>query len=368
MTRVTATIDQAALAHNLELARRQAAGSRVYAVVKADAYGHGLTNLGHAFDAADALAVACLDEALEVREIMPERRVLILEGVFSGAELSQARQQHFELVIHAPWQLRLLEKEGVEGIERVWIKFDTGMHRLGFAAEMALDVHKRIAALGIEQPGIMTHLACADEPEREDTQEQLQVLETVRSAYPGSPVSCANSAGVLLHSSTHGDWIRPGLMLYGVSPLPDSHGSELGLRPAMTLSAKLMAIQDVAAGERVGYGATWKAEKDCRIGIVSIGYGDGYPWREQGVGHVVIRGRQLPLAGRISMDMLGVDLTQLPEAKVGDEVVLWGPELPVEQVARAVGTSPYELVCRVSRRVPRRSIELEMPHSAEASA
>ncbi len=368
MNRVVATIDQAALAHNLEVARRQAAGSQVYAVVKADAYGHGLTNLGRAFDAADALAVACIDEALEVREIMPGRQVLVLEGVFSGEELEQARQQHFELVIHAPWQLWLLEKEGVEGIERVWIKFNTGMHRLGFAPEAALDLRKRLAALGVEKPGIMTHLACADEPERDNTQEQLGSLETVRSVYPGSPVSCANSAGVLLHPSTHGDWIRPGLMLYGVSPLPGGNGQELGLRPAMTLSAKLMAIQDVAVGEQVGYGATWTAEKDCRIGIVSIGYGDGYPWREHGVGHVVIRGRQLPLAGRISMDMLGVDLTRLPEASVGDEVVLWGPELPVEQVARAVGTSPYELVCRVSRRVPRRSIELETPRSAEASA
>jgi alanine racemase len=366
--RVVATIDQAALAHNLAVARRQAAGSRVYAVVKADAYGHGLTNLGHAFDAADALAVACMDEAREVREIMPGRQILVLEGVFSGAELSRARQQRFELVVHAPWQLRLLEKDGVEGIERVWLKFDTGMHRLGFPPAMASGLRERLDALGVVQPGIMTHLACADEPGREDTREQLQVLEGLRAVFPGSQVSSANSAGVLLHPSTHGDWVRPGLMLYGVSPLPGGHGEALGLRPAMTLSARLMAIQDVAAGERVGYGATWQAPADCRIGIVSIGYGDGYPWREQGVGHVVIRGRQVPLAGRISMDMLGVDLTTLPEARAGDEVVLWGPELPVEQVARAVDTSPYELVCRVSRRVPRRSIELETPLTADVSA
>lgn len=365
--RVVATIDQSALAHNLEVARRQAPESRVYAVVKADAYGHGLTNLGPAFDAADALAVACMDEALEVREIMPGRQVLVLEGVFSGEELAQARRHRMELVVHAPWQLQLLEKEGVAGLKRIWVKFDTGMHRLGFPPGLAQSLRERLDALGAENPGIMTHLACADEPERENTEEQLQAFAMVRSVFPESPVSCANSAGVLLHPSTHDDWIRPGIMLYGVSPLPAGHGQELGLRPAMTLSARLIAIQDVAAGDRVGYGATWKADKDCRIGIVSIGYGDGYPWREQAAGHVVIRGRKLPLAGRISMDMLGVDLTKLPEAGVGDEVVLWGPELPVEQVARAVDTSPYELVCRVSRRVPRRSIELETPRPAEAS-
>ena len=368
MIRVEATIDQSALAHNLAAVKRQTAGSLVYAVVKADAYGHGLTNLGHAFDAADALAVACMDEALEVCEVLPGRQVLVLEGVFSGEELAQARQNRMEVVVHAPWQLRLLEKEGVEGLERLWIKFDTGMHRLGFDPALATSVRERLAVLGVEKPGVMTHLACADEPEKENTQAQLQTFDAVRSVFPQSPVSCANSAGVLLHPSTHGDWVRPGIMLYGVSPLPHGHGRELGLRPAMTLSARLLAIQDVAAGGEVGYGATWKAEADCRIGIVSIGYGDGYPWRERGAGHVVMRGRKLPLAGRISMDMLGVDLTTLPEARVGDEVILWGGELPVEEVARAVDTSPYELVCRVSRRVPRRSIELEAPHPVEASA
>lgn len=366
--RVVATIDQAALAHNLEIARRHATGSQIFAVVKADAYGHGLTHLGGAFDAADALAVACLDEALEVREIMPDRRVLILEGVFSGEELSEAKARGFELVVHAPWQLRMLERAGVEGIGRIWLKFDTGMHRLGFAPGEAASVRERLAQLRIGRPGIMTHFACADEPERGDTRRQMRVFESVRAVFPDSPVSCSNSAGVLLHPSAHDDWVRPGIMLYGISPLGEKDGAEFGLKSAMTLRARLMAIQDVAAGDTVGYGATWSAPRDCRIGIVSIGYGDGYPWSETGVSNVAIRGRKAPLAGRISMDMLGVDLTAIPEARVGDTVVLWGAELPVEQVARAVGTSPYELVCRVSRRVPRCSVELEGTAPAEVPA
>lgn len=366
--RVVATIDQAALAHNLDMVRRLAPGSQVYAVVKADAYGHGLTNLGSAFDAADALAVACLDEAMEVREVMPGRRILVLEGVFSGAELAEARAQRLEIVIHADWQLKLLERDGLSGIEHAWVKFDTGMHRLGFPVAEAESIRDRLAALDIRNPGIMTHFSCADEPVRQNTEQQMHAFQTVRAAFPASPVSCANSAGVLLHPATHGDWVRPGLMLYGVSPLPDKKGADLGLEPAMTLSARLLAIQDVTAGDSVGYGATWRAENDGRIGIVSIGYGDGYPWKHEGVGTVSVRGREVSLAGRISMDMLGVDLTGLPDARVGDEVVLWGPELPVEQVAHAVGTSPYELVCRVSRRVPRRSIELQDPRPVEASA
>lgn len=365
--RVVATIDQAALAHNLELVRRKAPASRVYAVVKADAYGHGLNNLGNAFDAADALAVACLDEAEEARELSSQRRILILEGVFDGAELAQARARGYELVVHADWQLEILERDGARGLDTLWVKFDTGMHRLGFPPAAAARVRSRVAALGIECPGLMTHFACADEPERDDTERQMAAFAAIREHFPGSLTSCANSAGVLLHPDTHGDWVRPGLMLYGVSPIPGVDGASLGLKPAMTLSARLLAIQDVAAGETVGYGATWRAERACRIGIVSIGYGDGYPWRGAAVGEVSIDGRRAPLAGRVSMDMLGVDLDGLPDARIGDEVVLWGEGLPVEQVARAVGTSPYEMVCRVSRRVPRRSVG-SLPEPAQASA
>ncbi len=352
--RVAATIDSVALAHNLGIVRQRVAGSHVYAVVKADAYGHGLENTVAALAGADAFAVACMDEVLELRAIDSRSNILVLEGVFDGRELAVAKADKLEIVVHSDWQLQLLERDGVEGIRRVWVKFDTGMHRLGFAPESAGDVRARLAALGIEAPGVMSHLACADEPVLADTARQMAVFGAVCKLFPGSPASLANSAGVLLHPDSYLDWVRPGLMLYGVSPLPEGNGTDFGLRPAMTLSAHLLSIQEVTMGNAVGYGATWQAPRDCRIGIVSIGYGDGYPWCATAAGEVLVRGKRVPLAGRVSMDMLGVDLTALPAAHVGDEVILWGAGLPVEAVARAVGTSPYELMCRVSRRVPRR--------------
>ena len=367
MMRVVATVNTAALAHNLAVVRERAPDSRVYAVVKADAYGHGLDNTVDAFSAADGFAVACMDEALEVQALDRHANILVLEGTFDGRELATAKAGKLEVVVHDDWQLRLLERDGAEGLRRVWAKFDSGMHRLGFPPEKAGEIRGRLAALGIGTPGVMSHLACADEPEREDTARQMAVFADVREQFPGSPASLANSAGVLLHPDSYLDWVRPGLMLYGVSPIPERNGEDFGLRPALTLGARLLSIQDVAAGESVGYGATWQAPRDCRIGIVSIGYGDGYPWRAAAAGEVLVRGTRVPLAGRVSMDMLGVDLTGLPAAEVGDEVILWGEGLPIEEIARAVGTSPYELVCRLSRRVPRRNVG-EAGTPLEASA
>lgn len=370
MRRVVATINSAALAHNLEVVRGRISGtrSRVYAVVKADAYGHGLDNTVAAFAGVDAFAVACMDEAAELRAVDPRLDILVLEGIFDGQELAAAKAGNLEIVVHAEWQLRLLECDGAGGLRRIWAKFDSGMHRLGFPPEKAGEVRKRLSALGIETPGVMSHLACADEPQRDDTARQMAVFSTVREQFPDSPASLANSAGVLLHPDSHLDWVRPGLMLYGVSPLSGKNGEDFGLRPAMTLSARLLSIQDVAAGDSVGYGATWQAPRDCRIGIVSIGYGDGYPWRAAATGEALVRGGRVPLAGRVSMDMLGVDLSASPTASVGDEVTLWGEGLPVEEVARAVGTSAYELVCRVSRRVPRRTVEQASISHTEMSA
>lgn len=361
MQRVCAEVDAAALAHNLAVVRRQAPSSRVLAVVKADAYGHNLVPAARALAraGADGFGVACMETALALRDAGIKRRILVLEGAASGSELAVARSVGLELVVHADWQLRMLERDGAGGLARLWVKFDTGMHRLGFAPGRAAAVRKRFDALNVE-PALMSHLACADEPVREENAEQLHAFETLRKTFPG-PASLANSAGVFTLPAAHYDWVRPGLMLYGISPLPDGDAATLGLRPAMTLKAHILTVQDVAAGEGVGYGGDWRAARSSRVAIASIGYGDGYPWRGARGAHALVRGRRAPLAGRVSMDMLGLDVTEIADVQAGDDVVLWGEGLPVEEVARAARTIPYELVCDVTLRVPRIYQSVEEP-------
>jgi len=353
MRRVSAEVNAAALAHNLAVVRRYAPASRVSAIVKADAYGHDLTPAAQVLEraGADGFGVACVEEALVLREAGIRRRILVLEGTTSTAELIAARRAGLELVVHADWQLRMLESEGMGGLARLWVKFDTGMHRLGFAPERAKALSRRFDALGVE-PALMSHLACADEPERMENAQQLEVFRKLRDIFPG-PTTFANSAGVLALPASHGDWVRPGLMLYGISPQSERNGADFGLRPAMTLKAQVLSVQNVTPGEGVGYGETWHAERASRVAIVSIGYGDGYPWRAARSAEALIHGHRVPLVGRVSMDMLGVDVTDIAEVVPGDEVILWGRGLPVEEVARAAGTIPYEPVCGVTQRVPR---------------
>ncbi|MGH8274562.1 MAG: alanine racemase [Gammaproteobacteria bacterium] len=361
MRRVGAEIDATVLAHNLEVVRRHASSSRVFAIVKADAYGHDLVPASQALEraGADGFGVACVEEALELRESGIRRRILVLEGVVAASELIEARRAGLELVVHADWQLAMLERDGFTGLSRLWIKFNTGMHRLGFPVAAAETLRTRFDALGV-MPALMSHLACADEPEHEENERQLRAFEALREIFPG-PASLANSAAVLTLPKTHYDWVRPGLILYGVSPLPSRDGSTLGLRPAMTLKARILTVQEVAAGAGVGYGEDWHAARASRVAIASIGYGDGYPWRGAQGAMALVRGRRVPLVGRVSMDMLGLDVTEVPEAAPGDEVVLWGENLPVEEVARAAGTIPYELLCDVTRRVPRVFLAADRP-------
>ncbi|MGH8162603.1 MAG: alanine racemase [Gammaproteobacteria bacterium] len=364
MRRVVADIDASALAHNLAIVRALAADSRVLAVVKADAYGHDLVPTARtlASAGADGFGVACVEEALALRESGIRERIVVLEGVTASSELVAARNAGLELVVHADWQLAMLERDGVRGLCRLWIKFNTGMNRLGFPMEVSETVRSRFDALGASSV-LMSHLACADEPEREENARQLQAFENLRTAFPGA-ASLANSAAVLTLPAAHYDWVRPGLLLYGVSPLPDCDAAALGLCPAMTLKARILAVQDVAAGAGVGYGEDWRAPLASRVAIASIGYGDGYPWRGAQGASALVHGRRVPLVGRVSMDMLGLDVTAIAGVAPGDEVVLWGKGLSVEEVARAAGTIPYELVCDVTRRVPRVYSEASEPADA----
>jgi alanine racemase len=352
-----ARIDAAALRHNLRRLRSIAPGSRVMAVVKANAYGHGLVPTALALAEADAFAVARLEEGLQLRSAGVDQPVVLLEGVFSAEQLAEAAHQRFELVVHDPLQLALLEAH--RGVHRftVWLKVDTGMNRLGFRPEEALGALNRMRSLGVPalEIRLLTHLARADELDCAMTAEQVARFEALLAhCAAGSAVitSIGNSAGTLGWPQARGHWVRPGIALYGVSPFPDRIGADLGLQPVMTLETTVIATKRVLAGETVGYGGAWRAPRETRIAILAAGYGDGVPRHLESGAPVMIGGRALPLVGRVSMDMLAVDVMELPGVEVGAVAQLWGPALPVERVAARAGTIAYELLCGVSQRVP----------------
>lgn len=351
MSRETiANIDVAALRHNLGVVRRLAPDAEVMAVIKADGYGHGLKKVAAALSEADAFAVATLGAAEELRGDGWDGRLLLLEGFTNADGLARAAALRCEAVIHHESQLALLEAHTEKRLPQCWLKVNTGMNRLGFHPEAASAMRARLARLGYEQPVWMTHFACADDPESDMTQRQWRRFSDVIGTAAGSR-SSANSAALMNFAPSRAGIVRPGIMLYGISPIEGRHGGDHGLRPVMTLRSQLIAINECAAGDSVGYGATWTAARDSRIGVVAIGYGDGYPRHAANGTPVLVSGQRVPMVGRVSMDMITVDLTEHAAAEVGDEVVLWGDGLPVEEVARCAGTIAYELVCGVTSRV-----------------
>lgn len=353
MRRTRVTIDLGALRHNLERARHAAPGRRVMAAIKANGYGHGLVRAAGALASADALGVACLAEALELREAGVSGRIVLLEGFFHAEEIPLIAAHGLDTVVHHPEQLRALELTPTDRPLQVWLKLDTGMHRLGFPPERLREHHQRLhdSRARTELVGFMTHLAEADDRASDATARQVSLFETTLAGLPGER-AIANSAGVLGWPQTHADWVRPGIMLYGVSPFIGGSGGEEGLRPAMTLESQLIAVNHLRRGERIGYGGTWTCPEDMPVGVVSIGYGDGYPRHARNGTPVLVNGRRARLVGRVSMDMLTVDLRDQPDARVGDPVVLWGRGLPAEEIAQCAETIAYELLCGVTRRVP----------------
>ncbi len=353
MTRIIrALIDTVALAHNLTR-MREISRARVMAVVKANAYGHGLVQAANALKEADALAVARLDEAMQLRAAGIRQPMVLLEGVFSGRELQTAAECNFELVVHDAEQLRLLELDANKHAFSLWLKIDTGMNRLGFRPEKFADVWQRVGALrsSARTLRVMTHLARADEPAEPMTAAQLALFARLTRGL-GVETSIGNSAGTLLWPEGRGDWVRPGLALYGVSPVPGRLGTEFGLKPVMTLEAAVIAVRRVLRGETVGYGAVWRAARDSDIAIIAAGYGDGLARQLPSGTPVRIEQQTARLAGRVSMDMIAADITGLTNIHVGSRAQLWGPQLPVEEIAAQAGTIPYELLCGVSQRVP----------------
>jgi alanine racemase len=324
----------------------------VLAVVKANAYGHGLAASAAALAGADAFAVARPEEAVALRESGCRSRIVLLEGFRDGEELLTAARHGFEPFIHQEWQIAHLEAVGAIAPVRAWLKIDSGMHRLGFAPAVAAAAARRLAACRAVAPpvALATHLADAERPDGEATRAQLAAFSAATAGLVGER-SIANSAGLMACPEAQADWVRPGIMLYGISPFADRTGADLGLVPVMTLETAVISLKEVAAGDCVGYGGTWTAPRASRIAVAAIGYGDGYPRAACNGTPVAVGGRPARLAGRPSMDMLTIDVTDLPGVSIGDRVELWGPAVPIERVAAAAGTIGYELTCRVGRRV-----------------
>jgi alanine racemase len=349
-----ALIDLDALRHNYRLARRLAGGDgggvRALAVVKADAYGHGAARCALALqDQADGFAVACIEEALALREAGIHAPILLLEGFFEADELALIARHDLWTVVHAPWQVEALERTPLPAPVDVWLKLDSGMHRVGLDAADYRDAWQRLRALPhVGEIVKMSHFARADELDCARTGEQLATFAAATAGLPGEASVC-NSPALLGWPQARGGWARPGLMLYGVSPFAQAHDIAAQLRPVMTLESKVIAVRELPAGEPVGYGARFVTEAPTRIGVVAMGYADGYPQFAVNGTPVAVDGRPGRLAGRVSMDMLTVDLTDHPQAGVGSVVELWGKQVPAAQVVAHSQTSAYRLLCAVKR-------------------
>ncbi|HWG65940.1 MAG TPA: alanine racemase [Rhodanobacteraceae bacterium] len=348
----TATIHLDALRANLARVRSFAGDAKVMAVVKADAYGHGLERCARALAGADAFGVASIADGLRLRAAGHRQRIVVLSGPDAASDLAEMRRLRLEAVIHHESQLAMLEAERGGDPLRVWLKLDTGMHRLGFAPERARELHARLRALPAVDPSIvlMTHFASSDEFDNDFTARQTQCFLDATKELPGER-ALSNSAGLLGWPQARGNWVRVGGLLYGLSVATGKTGADCGFTPAMTLTTRLVAINPVARGERVGYGATWECPEDMRVGVAAIGYGDGYPRSAESGTPVRIGDAPAAVIGRVSMDLLALDLRQAPNANVGDVVTLWGAPLPVEVVAEHANTIAYELTCGVTRRV-----------------
>jgi len=346
-----ALIDLQALRHNYQLAR-EVTGAKALAVIKADAYGHGAVRCAQALqEQADGFAVACIEEALQLREAGIGGPILLLEGFFEADELALIEQQDLWCVVHSLWQLELIERSAVRKPLTVWLKLDSGMHRVGLHPADYQAAYRRLLASGkVAKIVLMSHFARADELDCPRSTEQLAVFEQARQGLVAE-VSLRNSPAVLGWPQVPSDWVRPGIMLYGASPFEQAQALAARLQPVMTLESKIISVRELPADEPVGYGARFVTERPTRVGVVAMGYADGYPRHAPTGTPVLIDGRPSRLIGRVSMDMLCVDLSDLPGTGLGSRVELWGKQILASDVATRAGTIPYQLFCNL-RRVP----------------
>ncbi|QTL40686.1 alanine racemase [Xenorhabdus budapestensis] len=352
MKAATAVINRRALRHNLQQVRAKAPNSKLLAVVKANAYGHGLLETAYTMEDADCFGVARIGEALDLRSNGIIKPILLLEGFLGASDLPVLVANHIETVVHNIEQLEALEQANLPHPIKVWMKLDTGMHRLGVRLDEAEDFYQRLSRCrNVEQPvNMITHFSRADEPLMDTTSLQIERFMSFIASKAGEK-SISASGGVLLWPQAHLDWVRPGIMMYGVSPMADKTAADFNLMPAMTLKSSLIAVRKHNSGEAVGYGGTWVSERDTYLGVVAIGYGDGYPRSAPSGTPIFINGREVPLVGRVSMDMITVDLGPDCQDKVGDEVILWSTVLPAERIAEYTGISAYELITKLTSRV-----------------
>ena len=348
-----AEINLQALAHNLAQVRQFAPNSKVMAVLKANAYGHGLVKIAQHLNDADAFAVARIDEALALRAGGLTKPIVLLEGFFHQDDLPILLANNFQTIIHDENQLRALENAKLDAPISCWLKINTGMHRLGVAPTQLNDFYQRLQATNNAKDTInlMTHFSIADDINDPKTAEQIALFDSLVQGK--QQAHClANSAGIIAWPAGHGEWVRPGLMMYGVSPMLNTSGKDHQLKPVMRLTTKVIAIRDVDAAQGVGYGGSWQSTQPTKLAVVAMGYGDGYPRHAKHGTPVVIAGKRYGIAGNISMDMISVDIGENADGiKVGDEVVMWGPELPVEEIAQCADTISYELLCNITPRV-----------------
>lgn len=345
-----ATIDLNALRHNYQVAKELAGGGRVIAIVKADAYSHGAVSCAQVLSpVADGFAVSCMEEALELRTAGIENPILLLEGIFEASELALVDQFKLDMVVHSDYQVQALVNFNSVKPLRIWLKMDSGMGRAGFASAIYADVYKALSALpAVGEIVMMSHFARADEKNNALTQQQLETFQQATEGLQGD-ISLCNSAALMDVELARGHWNRPGLLIYGVSPFMDLHQRAKDLVPVMSLESKLISVKTVPQGSQVGYGGRWVTQRETRLGVVAMGYADGYPRHAKNGTPVLVNGVRVPLVGNVSMDMLTVDLTDLAEAAVGDNVELWGKNLSIAEVAQHADTIPYQLMCNLNR-------------------
>lgn len=360
---IIARIHPEAVRHNLALVKQMAAASRVWAVVKANAYGHGIERIYPALAQSDGIALLDLDEAVRVRSLGWTKPILLLEGIFEPADLALADHHRLTVAVHCDEQLDLLAAAQLRQPVDILLKMNSGMNRLGFRPHAYRKAWERASALAaVRSVGLMSHFANADDGAIDW---QLDQFDAVTQDMPGEQ-SLSNSAGVLWHPRAHRDWVRPGTILYGASPTGVArHVAGFGLRASMTLSSRIIGIQTIAPQETIGYGRTFQADQPLRIGVVACGYADGYPRHAPTGTPIAVDGVRTRTVGRVSMDMLTVDLTPCPAATLGSRVELWGEQVKVDEVAEASGTIGYELMCALAPRVP---VEVDGDSPVAASA